>query len=326
MSPRWLVALLMASVLTAEPPRISGRAMGTTWSVAYRPAVPANTADELSRRVAARLEALEQIFSTYRAQSEVARFNAAAAREWFEVSPELAHTARESRAVSELTRGAFDVTVAPLVALWGFGPNGTAASMPTERAIDATRARVDFRRVEARTAPPGLRRSGHVATVDFSSMAKGFAADEVSALLVEVGVVDHLVQVGGDVKAGGKSGWRVGIEDPRPQSRTPVEVVELTGGAALSTSGNHRNVRLHGGRWLGHIIDPRTGRPVESDVMSVSVRHPSGASSSALATGLFVLGVEEGLAVAEANGLAALYLVDVRGELRTRATSHWSGK
>ena len=91
MNARWLLALLTASVLAAAPARFSGRAMGTTWSVAFRPATTATTADELSRRVAARLEALEQIFSTYRVHSEVTRFNAAAAGEWFEVSSELAH-------------------------------------------------------------------------------------------------------------------------------------------------------------------------------------------------------------------------------------------
>lgn len=307
----------VVGAFAAEPVRVTGRTMGTTWAVSYTAGAGAES-PEIERvrlRVQARLDELEEIFSTYRAGSEVSRFNRAASGEWVSVSAELAEVAEISRGISALTGGAFDATVAPLVELWGFGPHGVAraAAWPTAEEIAGARMRVGFRRLEVRREPAAALRKvrGDVA-VDFSSVAKGFATDEVARVLREMGAPEHLVQVAGDMRSGGAKRWRVGIEAPEGRAGGEGEiadVVELGGGEALSTSGNYRNVIVREGRRVGHIIDPRIGRPVESEVVAVSVVAKSSAEASGWATGLFVLGVEEGMRVADREGIAVMFLV-----------------
>lgn len=313
------VVALLGCVLgyAGEPTTLSGRAMGTTWLVKYRGDAEV---EAVRQRVADRLEALENIFSMYRPGSEISRFNRSKSTGWVDVSPELASVADGSRAISEMTGGAFDATVAPLLALWGFGPQGAVRQAPSGRRLVAARQLVDYRALEVRRAPPGLRKTRGNVTADFSSYAKGFAADQVSDLLQMLGLPDHLVQIGGDVKTRGPQSWRVGVEKPGEGLATTLD---LTSEGALSTSGNHRNAVEREGRRDGHIVDPHTGRPVVSSVVSVSVIHSSCAQSSALATGLYVMGLEAALAVAEREGLAVLFLVDEGGIIAPRASDAW---
>jgi thiamine biosynthesis lipoprotein len=285
----------MVAARATEVITLSGRAMGTTWSVKFiqgaNPIAPA----EVQREVSNELERLEQIFSTYRAQSELSRFNAVRHTDWIPVAADMARVAEESRCISAFTGGAFDVTVHPLVQLWGFGARRRTGSVPAAGEINAARARVDWRALEVRLSPPALRKARPAITADLSSIVKGFAADRVGEILIRLGVPDHLVLVGGDVKAGGRgpegTGWRTAIEHPSHERRSPAAVFALTG-RALSTSGDYRNFFSADGRRYGHIIDPRTGVPASGELASVSVVHDSCATSSALATGLFVLGVD----------------------------------
>lgn len=299
--------------------------MGTTWAVSYTAEAARPSGEDVRARVQARLDALEEIFSTYREDSEVVRFNRAKADSWVSVSAELAEVAEMSATISERTDGAFDATVAPLVELWGFGPRGAAraAAWPTEAEIAAARRRVGFRGLEVRATAPGpaLRKTRQELAVDFSSAAKGFAADAVARVLSELGAPLHLVQVAGDMRSGGAKRWRVGVEQPEGRAGEMGAVVELGDGAALSTSGNYRNAIMRGGRRVGHIIDPRTGRPVDSEVVAVSVVATSSAQASGWATGLYVLGVEEGMRVAEREGLAVMYLVRSGEGLTRRMTA-----
>lgn len=321
-------ALLLGCVLSllaraAEPVMITGRAMGTTWSVKFiQPAVPL-TPETIDRSVAERLEQLEQLFSTYRPQSALSRFNATPSTEWIPVAPELARVAEESRQISERTDGAFDVTVLPLVQLWGFGSMRRADSVPAPNEIALARARVDWRRLETRTTPCALRKSEPDVTVDFSSMAKGFSADEIGFLLTRLGSPNHLVQIGGDVKAGGigpeGKGWRVAIENPSGNSTSSAHVVVLRD-MALSTSGDYRNSFVVERRRYGHIIDPRRGEPVAGPLAAVSVVHGSCATSSAWATALFVLGADNGFRLVEAERLACLFQERDAAETSLRAT------
>lgn len=320
-----LIALVAANISSAASPPValSGRAMGTTWVVKFVPSAGAPAPETVEHAVTERLEQLEQVFSTYRVDSELSRFNADERTEWIAVTPELARVASESRRIGELTGGAFDVTVLPLVQLWGFGAMGRAGSMPTAREIEAAREQVDWRRLEVRGEPPALRKASPRLTADFSSMAKGFAADAVSEVLVRLGVSSHLVQMGGDVKAGGSGpdgrGWRVAIERPSVDQPAVAEVIALNGNA-LSTSGDYRNFVVLGGRRYGHIIDPRTGAPVSGTLASVSVVHASCATSSALATALFVLGAEEGYRLATRERFAGFFQERAGSEMRVRAT------
>lgn len=296
----------------AETVRLSGRAMGTTWSVSFVQPVPPLEAGQVSRQISDRLEELEQQFSTFRPKSELSRFNAWRGTGWFAVSPEFARVAEESRRISALTGGAFDVTIDPLVRLWGFGPQRRKGGLPTAEEIAAALRLVGWRQLEVRAQPAAVRKTVSPGlSADFSSIAKGFASDAVGELLGSIGAGNHFVQVGGDVKTSGDSGdgggWRTGIERPGDEHRD-IEMTLGLMGQALSTSGDTRNFFTANGKRYGHIFDPRTGWPATSSLASVSVVAPSCAESSALATGLFVLGPEEGFELAVRRGLAALFL------------------
>lgn len=314
---RLLAALLVGISVgrAAEPVVISGRAMGTTWTVKLRPPparAPSHSPTTLQPLIVAHLEHLEAIFSTYRPASELSRFNANPSTEWLPVSRELAHVAEASRRISELTSGAFDATVAPLVALWGFGLTRRTDAPPSDSALAAARLRVGYRQLDVRLDPPALRKHSAHLTADFSSLAKGYAADSLSTLLASLGAPDHFVQIGGDIKTAGPQPWFVAIENPRASSSRPpspgLAATLSLANQSLSTSGDTRNFTFINGRRYGHIIDPRSGRPVSGHLASVSVVHASCAESSALATALFVLGPEAGFALALRENLACLFI------------------
>jgi thiamine biosynthesis lipoprotein len=338
---RLLLALLATLGLgrAAEPVTLAGRAMGTTWSAKFLPAPPPAPALDpalVTTRLAATLEHLETLFSTYRPDSALSRFNASSSTDWYPVSPEIARVAHEARRISDLTGGAFDVTLDPLIRLWGFGPAGRRHTLPSDTEIAAARGRVDYRRLSARLAPPALRKSSPELSADFSSLAKGFAADTLSDLLTALGAPDHFIQIGGDIQTAGAHVWRAGIASPSapatpvtlplpaPPSPPALAAVVALSGHALSTSGDSHNFLTVAGRRYGHILDPRTGRPVAGSLASVSVVHPSCATSSALATALFVLGADAGFALATREHLAALFLVRDGASLVPRATPEFA--
>jgi thiamine biosynthesis lipoprotein len=213
--------------------------------------------------------------------------------------------------------------VAPLLELWGFGPYGARSTWPTETELATARTRVGWRQLEVRLDPPALRKTIPGGAADFSSIAKGFAVDELSRRLVALGAANHLVQIGGDLRAAGPgpegAGWPVGIETPTTPAHGLVRVVALRD-RALSTSGNHRNQLTLAGRVVGHLLDPRSGRPAQGPLAAVSVIADECATSSALATGLFVLGAEAGPALAGQERLAALFLIREGAALRPQAT------
>ena len=306
-----LVALIFFFTATrafaAEPVALTGRALGTTWTVKFlQPAPPLNPAT-LTARISATLERLEQQFSTYRPNSELSRFNTARTTDWITVSPELARVATDCRALSVLTGGAFDATIFPLVDLWGFGPQRRSGPPPSATEISAARSRTDFRRLESRASPPALRKTSANLAADFSSMAKGFAADTIAAQLSALGSTDHYVQIGGDIATVGPRPWRVAIE--QPTGSAPLAHIFDLAGQSLSTSGDAHNSFTHAGRRYGHILDPRTGEPVASPLASVSVIAPTCAQSSARATALFVLGPDAGFALAVRERWSALFLI-----------------
>jgi thiamine biosynthesis lipoprotein len=317
-----VVLFAATRAFAAEPVALTGRALGTTWTVKFlQPAPPLNPAT-LTARISATLERLEQQFSTYRPNSELSRFNTARTTDWITVSPELARVATDSRALSVLTGGAFDATIFPLVDLWGFGPQRRSGPPPSAAEISAARARTGYRRLESRASPPALRKTSADVAADFSSMAKGFAADTVAAQLSALGSTDHYVQIGGDIATVGPRPWRVAIE--QPAGSAPLAHIFDLAGQSLSTSGDAHNSFTHAGRRYGHILDPRTGEPVASLLASVSVVAPTCAQSSARATALFVLGPDAGFALAVRERWSALFLIREGPSFTARPTPEFT--
>jgi thiamine biosynthesis lipoprotein len=229
--------------------------------------------------------------------------------------------------LSRESAGAFDVTVGPLVNLWGFGPQAGAApahpAVPGDEALARARQRVGFDKLEVRLDPPALRKEAEL-YVDLSAIAKGHGVDRVAGRLVSAGCSDLLVDVGGEVRAIGRNPggrvWRVGVETPDPAQLGGVERVLVLDHVAAATSGDYRNYVEVDGQRYSHTIDPRTGRPVSHGLASVTVLHASAMWADGYATALDVLGPEAGFELAERLGLPALFLVREDGSFRTRYT------
>ena len=318
-----------APAAAAEGPRlvaVGGLTMGGTWS-AKLPRLPVSvSAAELEAAAGALLDRLEGQMSTWRPESDLSRFNRYHGTDWFPVPRELAEVVAAAGRVSEQTGGAFDVTVGPLVNLWGFGADqaaGRAGVVPSEEAIAGARAHVGYRLLESRLSPPALRKADPAVYADLGGIAKGYAAGAVAEYLDSLGATDYLVAVGGELRARGLSHlgrpWRAGIETPTPDVRRVLRQVELRD-ASLSTSGDYRNFFDAGGRRYSHEIDPRTGRPAENAPASVSVVHPSAAYADAMATALMVLGPERGYDLAVRLDLSVLIVTRGEGRFDARAT------
>lgn len=301
--------------------------MGGTWSVRLGKPVDAAVAGPLNAAVQQALDRIDGQMSTWNPASGLSRFNAHRGTDWFVVPNDLAAVVAEAQQVAADTGGAFDVTIGPLVNLWGFGP-GRPATGPykalSDAEIEAARADVGYHLLECRRSPPAVRKRQPEVYVDLSAIAQGYAADRVAADLDAAGVTDYLVEVCGEMRARGSSPlgrpWRVGIETPTPDVRRVLRTVELQD-LSLATSGDYRNVRVDAaGRRYSHAIDPRTGRPAANGLASVSVVHESAARADASATALMVLGPDDGYDLARRSGLAALFVVRGEGRFEVRAT------
>ena len=281
--------------------------MGTTY------AIQADCPGSLPRdRVEGELARLNALMSTYDPHSELSRFNGAPAGVAQPVSPELVDVAAAAFVVSERTRGAFDATVAPLVALWGFGADA-AQGVPRDSEVAQALRKVGYRRVAHSHVPPTLEKL-KPATLDLSGIAKGFAVDRLAGLLDDAGCRAYLIEFGGEIRARenapGGGPWRVGVESP---SGPDYVGTLLLGTKALATSGDYRQYREMDGRRVSHVIDPRTGYPVRHQLASVTVVADTAMMADAYATAMLVMGEAEARRFAREMHLAALFIVRADG-------------
>jgi FAD:protein FMN transferase len=315
-------------VAAREVVTLQGGAMGTSWSVkiVVKSAEESRRAVAYKARVQALIESVEAPMSTYREESELSRFNRAESTAPFPVSSETAQVVRRSLELGELTGGAFDITLGPLISLWGFDAAGRRDERPSAAELAAAKERVGLAKV--RVQDTSLVKAEPLVEVNLSGIAKGYGVDVVTADLQEAGFTDVLVDLGGDVHARGTNAqglpWRVGVNVPRSGSDpTSVLVAVHVHDAALATSGDYRNFFEQGGRRYGHIIDPRTAEPVDHELVSVSILAPDCTTADGLATAGMVLGEEETRAVlARLPGVEALFVhaAPGGGDLRVSQT------
>jgi thiamine biosynthesis lipoprotein len=292
--------------------QLQGETMGTTYSLLVAP----GTAELDQAAVAALVEEVlaeaDERLSTWNAASELSALNRQEAGTWIPVSPTLFEVLEAAREVSERTGGAFDVTVGPLVELWGFGTGaGRGEGAPDTAEIAQALESTGYGKFQLRSAPPELRKATSALQLDVGAIAPGYAVDRIARGLDALGARDYLVEIGGEVRARGRSPagrpWRVAVEAPVSGERRAYAIVELDDGS-VSTSGDYRDFRHVGGRRISHTIDPRSGRPVEHGLASVTVVHESAMLADAYATALMVLGPQAGFDLAEQLGLAALFI------------------
>lgn len=335
--PRYLVAaLLLAGIAIgayhirsgkAEPSihRISGETMGTTYNVTIvdrRDRVGAR--DAMRRAVIGELDLVNMTMSRYQRDSELYRFNQSRSADPFPMSKTALEVLKKALRLSEESGGAYDVTVTPLVKLWGFSDKRPRAEPPSDAELKAAMDLVGWRKIEVDLDAGTIRKTDPRMTVDLSSIAKGAAVDQIARALDAYKHKDYMIEVGGEVRCKGESPrgtpWRIGIEQPLAGEREIREVIELED-TAMATSGDYRSFYDLSGKRLSHTIDPRTGYPVEHGLASVTVIHKSCAVADGLATALTVLGPEEGFELAVAEQLNVLFITrEPDGTLVERAT------
>jgi thiamine biosynthesis lipoprotein len=303
----------------------SGSTMGTTYYVKCYTAVTDDVWKKASQAVAEELNRIDAVMSTYKPDSEISRFNTSESTDWFPVSAETVKLIQLSQDVSRLTDGMFDITVGPLVDLWGFGakrPRPQTAPVPEQ--IIQVKEHCGMEKLEIRLDPPAVRKTIPQLQMDLSAVAKGYSVDCVAALLETHGITSYMIEVGGENRTKGvkkdKAPWVLGILEPKLDEKTmterPIcEVVHLRD-QAMATSGDYQNLFPLDGKIYAHIINPKTGFALEVDeknlheqIGSISVIDPSCARADALATGLYVLGTERGLAAADAENIPVLYIL-----------------
>jgi thiamine biosynthesis lipoprotein len=301
----------------------TGPTMGTRYSVTVP---PVDDIIEVQKAVDSRLQAINRLMSTYDPESELSKFNKYRGKDWFPVSRDTAKVVQFALEVARKTNGAFDPTIGPVVNLWGFGPEGRRLDPPGAAEIAKAKKRVGYQHVAARLDPPALRKTRPDIYLDLSAVAKGFAVDDISELLKTFGCDNSLVVIGGDIRANGKkpdgSHWKIGIEEPGGISH-PVERKVQVENAALSTSGDWRNAFTYAGTRYSHIIDPRTAKPVQHSLTSVTVLADKTIQTDAYDTALLVMGDELGMDWCERNKVAAMFFIRRSdGSILARASTH----
>ncbi len=299
---------------------ISGETMGTTYQIKIVAPFYKRLSD-LTPRITQRLSDINQSMSTYISDSEISRFNSLDRAEKFNVSVDFLNVAEAAAAIYRDTEGAWDGTVKPLVNLWGFGQADNPKRVPSQSEIQKKLHRVGFGFIEISSTGYLIKRKPGI-SLDFSSIAKGYAVDQVAAVIRDQGLDRFLVEIGGEVYGAGhrkdNKPWQVGIN--RPEKNMPLDevykVVTLRD-KALATSGDYRNFFEIDGKHYSHIIDPRTGSPVSNGVVSASVIAASCTIADGLATALMVLGPEKGIdLVNKMNQVECLIIVrKAEGEL-----------
>ncbi len=300
--------------------------MGTTFNVTLVAPTADTDLDKLQSEIHDRLEHIENIASTYRDDSEVSRFNAETSTDWERVVPEFCRMVMAANEVSFMTQGAFDITVGPLVNLWGFGPANQDYELPTDEEITAAQANVGYEMLETDCDHSVMRKASAAIYIDLSGWAKGYAVDQIAQLLDEQGLTNYLVEIGGELRARGhnaeQSKFAIAIEKPLQDNTMGYDIVHLSD-VSMATSGDYRNFFEHDGKRYSHSIDPRTGRPVNDELAGVTVISTKTAYADAVATAFLVLGPEDGHALAEKLRIAAYFLVRTENGIEQKTTSQF---
>ncbi|MGL5107615.1 MAG: FAD:protein FMN transferase [Vibrio ordalii] len=312
---KWLVALASLFILagcekSVEQVHLSGPTMGTTYNIKYLKAEGIHSPESLQKEVDRLLEEVNDQMSTYRKDSELSRFNQYQGTEPFAVSSQTATVVKEALRLNGLTLGALDVTVGPLVNLWGFGPEARPDVVPSDAELAERKANIGIEHLSATDTT--LSKDLPNLYVDLSTIAKGWGVDVVADYIQAQGITNYMVEVGGEMRLKGvnREGvpWRIAIEKPTVDERTVQEIIE-PGDMAIATSGDYRNYFEQDGVRYSHIINPITGKPIHNKVVSVTVLDASSMTADGLATGLMVLGETKGIEVAEQYNIPVFMIV-----------------
>ena len=295
----------------SRPTQLAGSIFGTTWSLTYREPPEGVTPAQVQSVVDGVFELVNRSMNHYDPDSVISDFNHRDVDSVLEVDWDFAYVLSAALALNKSTDGAYDVTVSALSDVWGFGPEGPT-SFPTEVEIAEARERTGVVNMQWDSTTREISKRVKGLKLDFSSLAKGYAVDLGADALTELGISHFMLEVGGEVWVQGQSPrrdeWRIAVERPDAGARGGVQAALAVTDAGIATSGDYRNFFEREGRRYSHLIDPRTGYPIQHDVVSVTVVHGSAMMADAWATALTVLGSDRAMAVAKQRGLAVFLL------------------
>lgn len=291
---------------------LQGKTMGTTYNIKVVVDDKSNQVDikAMHQGIDDLLIQLNQEMSTYINDSELSLFNQSNSLAPVKISIGLERVIREAIRLGHLSDGKLDITVGPLVNLWGFGPEYRPETIPSEQLLSETRQRVGLDKLVLKNGL--LNKLTEKLYVDLSTIAKGYGVDIVAEYIEQQGIQNYLVEIGGEMRLKGfkHTGelWHVAIEKPVSLERAVQQVI-VPKDNAVATSGDYRNYYEVDGQRFSHIIDPATGTPINHKLVSVTVIHPSSMTADGLSTAMMVMGEEKALAFAEKNDFAAYLIV-----------------
>lgn len=294
------------------PFEYSNSTMGTSFTIKLSQLPDTTETGILQNKIDALLARINAQMSTYLPESELSQFNASQSTEWQKTSLSLFKVLQESKQVNALSLGAFDVTVGPLVNLWGFGPDPMRFEVPPGTLIEQKRKLVGSQHLYLDEKNTAIRKDINDLYIDLSAVAKGYAVDKVAELLAQEGVADFMVEIGGEIRLKGKNiqhqPWKIAIEKPAADRRMIEKIVSISD-IGMATSGDYRNFFEVDGVRYSHTIDPRTGRPITHKLASVTVFSDTTMDADAWATALTVLGPDKGYQLAEKRRIPALFII-----------------
>ena len=304
---------------------IEGPTMGTRYTITLIDPPRAITKKAIQTKIEREIAIVNQWMSNYISDSEISLINGAPINVWLPLSEETYSVIETAQEISAKTDGSFDITVSPLVSLWGFGPD-KHENIPSTTEIDATRVQVGWQYIQLNADRRSLLKTAPV-IMDLSAIAKGFGVDYLSDFLDLYSIENYLVEIGGEIRVKGYNAdgekWRIGIESPTLARSGIQQAVTITD-KAVATSGDYRNYYEKDGIRYSHTIDPSTGRPVEHNVASVTVISDSATEADGWATAFNVMRPEKAMELAEKHQLAVYLLIYDQEEYKSRHSSEFA--
>tara|TARA_R110002095_G_scaffold195251_1_gene173777 strand:- start:770 stop:1822 length:1053 start_codon:yes stop_codon:yes gene_type:complete len=298
---------------------LSGQTMGTTYHITLANIQSDATSEVLQKEIDQLLVDVNQSFSTYIDSSEVSLLNKYKGTDGQLKSAPFIEVLAEALRISRLTGGAYDITVGPLVNLWGFGPTFKEDNPPSADDISDALNSVGYKNISLEQDKRLVKKLKPEMYIDFSSIAKGYGVDQVAKFIESKGFMDYMVEIGGEMRVRGNNPngtkWRIAVEKPESSKRAIQRVINLSD-ISMATSGDYRNFFIKDGVQFSHTIDPTTGSPVQHNLASVTVLATSSMTADALATAFMVLGEKKGYDLAVENKLAVLFLLKDGGSFK----------
>ena len=320
--------VLALSGCDSNPGRVevlSGPTMGSTYTIKYVFNASTPAADAVGVEVQSILDEVDRQMSTYRLDSDIARFNQSPANSCMQMPQPVLDLAQYGYELSRSSDGAFDLTLAPLLNLWGFGPQARAKHVPSAADIAKAKEQIGYQHV--RVVGDQLCKDADV-QVEFNSIAAGYTVDRISERFAQLNIDSYMIEVTGELIAKGHkpdgSPWRIALEQPLGDGQRVIQRVLEIDGYGVNTSGDYRNYFEENGVRFSHTIDPQVGAPISHRLASVTVVDPSALHADGLGTVLLVLGPERGLAFAEERKIAAFFVMRDSEGFTTQVSSEFS--